>query len=927
MRPSNVLALSVASGFLAGAALLGLSAGIGGMPAGSLAGLVLGMAAGGYLLACESRPLAVVAVLLAAMPVCLVGGWLLGVPALQDLPPLLTLPLVASLARRPGALRFLRPTPLTVAAAAYGVCLLPGVLLGPPEQLMANFCAMLAPLSLFVAGMLLPAVAATPDGAPSNVHAAVMPRLGSVAVVSGVGLAALTALALAFGLHGGAAVWANPLALLLVLALAWDTPRTLWRTLLGGAHWAGRAGLALAALAALLLVAGTLVWRAPDGIVLALGVAALAVFMRRRRLTELLLLAAVILVPALFAAHPSASSGAGALALIPATFGDTSAWSGAVAGFSAGAAGVSRQTQYLAMLSTSAIPGLAALVFLLGAIVYECRSGWRRLRPTGSASGAVLAASGMALYVLIASLTSAPLFEPTVGMIFWLFVGVANTALGALATAPDEDMRLLAEEELRGHPLRVAYVAGGAEAGETPAALADLVQALDRRRVAPLLIAYGSGPLPSALRGMRVAVREVRRHDGSASYSAGWVADRSPRLRQLAITRFGSGCLTLYDALRHRWETLHEWLRLTRAVLDLRPDLLVSTAPHLHIPALVAGRIAGVPVQWHARDAAPPGLQRSLNVLALWTDGVLVPSQALARGYSRRLPRSRVRVLRPSVALPPPAEPARIAALRAELGIEDASPVLAVVGPVTFDSGHDDLLDAAMLLLGRYPRLRLLFVDEALPGQGTAPAAEAEALSLSGVVLPGEGYAPALLPLPRRLRGMADEAQPAAIWRLRQALAGRGLSGVVSYLGPRLDAADVLAASDMAVFPFRRGGMSRGLLLALAQGVPIVATNVPAVRELVAEAWACELVAPDDPEELVGGIERTLAQLDLRRASAHRNPGLVRDWYGAPVEAGRAHILYRDICMPAPWRVPLPVRRRTAGIPQRWHATLWAQCD
>ncbi|MGH2516082.1 MAG: glycosyltransferase, partial [Ktedonobacterales bacterium] len=500
-------------------------------------------------------------------------------------------------------------------------------------------------------------------------------------------------------------------------------------------------------------------------------------------------------------------------------------------------------------------------------------------------------------------------------------------------------------------PLRAAYLVDGMDGGETPAAVFDLLQAMDRRRVTPLVVSYAPGPVADAARQRRISVRVVDRHDATHAYHEAWAAALPPRARRLAQTSPAWRMLCLVGALVHRLHTAREVLALARALLDLRPELLVSTSPRLHVAALLAGRIAGVPVQWHARDAAPAARQPLLNLLARWTTGVLTPTQAAARAYDLRHLGARVRVLRPSITLAPPVTPAQSAALRQALAPDHPGPILTVLAPVSAESGHQDMLDAAMLLLGRYPGLRILLAREALPDLQDMPDLPARNApddllphALAGVYtataaanLDGSSdWAPALDDIPPMPSMEATAGRPPndgnhvseRELRLVRAITSSGLDGIVTDLGPRDDVAELLAASDLAVFPFRQVSASRGLLHALAAGIPVVATDLPALREQLADAWGYTLAEPGDPAALAAAITRALDGLDEYRAAARRNPWLVRDWFDASVELGRLLPLYRARCRPAPPRLPLPrlpLLPHPANIPRRWIAALWAE--
>jgi glycosyltransferase involved in cell wall biosynthesis len=83
--------------------------------------------------------------------------------------------------------------------------------------------------------------------------------------------------------------------------------------------------------------------------------------------------------------------------------------------------------------------------------------------------------------------------------------------------------------------------------------------------------------------------------------------------------------------------------------------------------------------------------------------------------------------------------------------------------------------------------------------------------------------------------------------------------GLVRFVGPVAGSSDVLAAVDAVVLPSRTEGMPGVLIEAGMSGLPVVATDVGAVAEVVADGETGVLVAPGDVEALAAGLERALA--------------------------------------------------------------------
>jgi beta-1,4-mannosyltransferase len=113
---------------------------------------------------------------------------------------------------------------------------------------------------------------------------------------------------------------------------------------------------------------------------------------------------------------------------------------------------------------------------------------------------------------------------------------------------------------------------------------------------------------------------------------------------------------------------------------------------------------------------------------------------------------------------------------------------------------------------------------------------------------------------------------------------------------PNDEVADLFAAADVAVVPRGDGGTSGSLILALSFGLPVVAADREAYRELTADGAAGWLFAPGEPESLARTLSAALTAPDeeLRRRgdlaggeaaallwdeSARRLAGLLRGRY------------------------------------------------
>lgn len=193
------------------------------------------------------------------------------------------------------------------------------------------------------------------------------------------------------------------------------------------------------------------------------------------------------------------------------------------------------------------------------------------------------------------------------------------------------------------------------------------------------------------------------------------------------------------------------------------------------------------------------------------------------------------------------AEPGAGAAVRAELGLAPGDLVVAMVSALRPEKRHDVAIDAIERLRPRYPNLRLL-----IAGQGD----------------------------------------------LRQHLSERAarLDGAVVLAGLRADVMRVFDAADVCLHPSAREALPTTLMEALAASVPVVATDVGGIPEIVTDGGEGLLVpAPPEPDAVAGALARLLGDAALRRTMGAAGRRTYESRFTAEPWISRTRALYDEI--------------------------------
>lgn len=274
-------------------------------------------------------------------------------------------------------------------------------------------------------------------------------------------------------------------------------------------------------------------------------------------------------------------------------------------------------------------------------------------------------------------------------------------------------------------------------------------------------------------------------------------------------------------------------VRLRRSFRSAGADVVLVV--HHNRAALVLGRIAArlarVPanvVAAHDMDLTGVGkrvLPRAVVETLFLSDALvlLAPSQGLYLHREEgvgRFPWRRTRevVIPNGIVLSLAPTPADRDEARARLGLDPADPVVGIVARLSPQKAHHVLLMAIAELAPSHPRLRLAVVGDGVEAT--------------------------------KLRALAEKL---------------GITDRVLFTGVRSDSRELFAGFDVSCLSSVHEGAPLAVLESMAAGVPVVATDCGAVRDLVADGQEGFIVPVGDPAALAARLAQLLADPDLRR--------------------------------------------------------------
>jgi glycosyltransferase involved in cell wall biosynthesis len=119
-----------------------------------------------------------------------------------------------------------------------------------------------------------------------------------------------------------------------------------------------------------------------------------------------------------------------------------------------------------------------------------------------------------------------------------------------------------------------------------------------------------------------------------------------------------------------------------------------------------------------------------------------------------------------------------------------------------------------------------------------------------------------------------------------------GVAHRVIFAGLRTDVADILAASDLFVLPSLNDALPTVLIEAMAAGLPIVATSIGGIPEMVAPQVNGLLVPPGAPDALAQACCQLIRSPDRARRLGVQGRRIAEQRFDIKIHAGRLAALY-----------------------------------
>ena len=191
--------------------------------------------------------------------------------------------------------------------------------------------------------------------------------------------------------------------------------------------------------------------------------------------------------------------------------------------------------------------------------------------------------------------------------------------------------------------------------------------------------------------------------------------------------------------------------------------------------------------------------------------------------------------------------------IRREFGLGDEMVVIGFVGRFSPGKGHEELLQAAAMIVQHHSNVRFLVAGEASYGEE---------------------------PYERAIRTMARDL---------------GLDSVVTFTGFRPDVPDLMAAFDILAFPSHAESFGVVLIEAMAMERPVVSTNCDGVLDVVENGKTGIYVEPKKSADMARALEQLITDPLLRERMGKAGRKRVLEMFDQNNQLDKLETVYRSL--------------------------------
>jgi len=387
--------------------------------------------------------------------------------------------------------------------------------------------------------------------------------------------------------------------------------------------------------------------------------------------------------------------------------------------------------------------------------------------------------------------------------------------------------------------INVLYIHSSADMYGSDRSLLRLLAHRDAQRISPVVCLPYRGPLAREIEALGVTVHVtdmgvVRRHQ-----------------------------LDPFGVIELIWGALSGTRAIYRIIKEEEVDI-VHTNTSAVFSGAFAARLARVPHVWHVREMY--GLGRITGglyaaVIDLCADRIVCVSNAVKNhltGFRRRCA-PKCAIIHNGIDLPAYGREGDSGALRDELGIPRGRGCIGAVGRINRVKGHELFLEVAARIREKYPQ--------------------------AFFAIAGDVFS---------LKGRAREK-----WRLdalREQIRKAGLDRDVRVLGFLPQIEKLYGVLDLYLFTsVLPDSFPTTVIEAMAAGVPVVASDIGGVRDIITDGENGLLVRPGDADGFVAAVGRLLSDDTLRQRVIEKGREACRERFTVEMHVRAVEKIYQEL--------------------------------